>query len=147
MHAAVTLLVLASEDRARFLENSGVGKGLIEVEDVMRPAREEDRVMNADRAGRVVGAGGGMHTYEPRTKAEDRLRQLFAEDVVKAVAARLDDVPFDRLVISAPPGMLGHLRAALTPELRRKLVFDADKDLIAVPAADLPAHFTREAAF
>jgi protein required for attachment to host cells len=147
MRAVVTLVVIASEDKARFLENPGVGKGLIEVEDVMRSAAEAELVENSDRPGRVVSSGGLLHTYEPRTKPEDRLRQLFAEDIVKAVAARDSDAPFARLVMSAPPRMLGLLRAALTPELRRKLVFDLDKDLIAVAAADLPAYFTREATF
>ncbi|MBI1219655.1 MAG: hypothetical protein GC186_14025 [Rhodobacteraceae bacterium] len=147
MQSIKTLLVLASEQRARFFENTGVGKGLAEVEDVGRSALDMDRATPADREGRVAAGGGARHGFEPRSLPDDQLRHAFTAEVMAAITARATDAPFDRLVIAAPPRMLGLLRAALPHDLRKRLVFDLDKDLIDVAAADLPAHFAAHAVF
>ncbi|MEK9661526.1 MAG: host attachment protein [Alphaproteobacteria bacterium] len=42
---------------------------------------------------------------------------------------------------AAPPRALGDLRGALSPKVRTKLVGDLDKDLMHLPARELPAHF------
>lgn len=145
MRKVITLLVLASEERARILENAG--PDLTEVEGVERTRDETEREQPSDRSGSVAAGGGRRHTLEPHSQAEERLRRRFAAKIVGAMADRLAARPFDRLVISAGPKMLGCLRAELTPDLRRRLVFDIDKELIDLPLAELSARFTQGLGF
>lgn len=143
MYETVTLLVLANEDRVRFLENRGAGRGLTDVFTVTRAELEEAR---EEEVGRIA-VGAPPHVYERRTRTEERLREIFASDLAEILAERASSAPFDRLVIAAPPRVLSLLRAALPRTMRRRLVFDIERDLMEVPAAGLPAFFTRGTMF
>ena len=137
MHPTVTLVVLASEDRARFLESAGPGRGLIEIEAVAglpRPAPD-------DREGRVAAGGGAHHGLEPRTLPDEAHRAAFSRHIVAALVARVATHPVDALVLSAPAKMLGLLRADLPDTLRAMVVADQPRDLVTVSAHDLPSHF------
>ncbi len=140
MQRTVTLLVLASEEKARLLEINSLDKVLEEIECVDRSPVDDEGKEFSDRAGRMAVGGEARHAFEPRTLVADRLRQEFAGKVVAAMSERLAAAPFDRLVVAAGPKMLGLLRTALSPELRRRLVFDLDKELIDLPVADLTRH-------
>ncbi len=137
MHPTVTLVVLASEDRARFLESAGPGRGLIEVEAVAGVPRP---VLD-DREGRVAAGGGAHHALEPRTLPDEAHRATFARHIVAALVARVAAHPVDGLVLSAPAKMLGLLRADLPDTLRAMVVADQPRDLVTVSAHDLPSHF------
>lgn len=144
MQTVVTLVVLAGEHRVRLLQNSGLGRGLTEVDALDRWTLEEQR---EGLEGREAMTGGGQHVFEPRFQVEERQRRLYAEDVVWALTERLASEPFDRLVIAAGTRMLGLLRTALTPELRRRHVFDVERELVDLPPEALAPYFTRGGMF
>jgi protein required for attachment to host cells len=147
MKPVLTLLVVASADKARLIEKPGPGAKLIEIECVVRSGIEAERAAHTDHAGRTLGHGGARVVYEPETSLDEKLRKGFAKDIVAAISARDLAVPFDRLVLAAPAHMLGALRDALTPALHQRLFTDLSRDLVDEPLADMAAHFTGPAAF
>ena len=147
MKSVLTLLVVASADKARFIEMPGPGAKLVEIGCVVRSGMDAERAAHTDHAGRTLGHGGARVVYEPKTSLDEKLRKGFAEDIVAAIAARDLAVPFDRLVLAAPAHMLGALREALPPGLHQRLFTDLPRDLVDEPLADMAAHFTGHSAF
>lgn len=142
MKPKVTLVVLANEKQARFLVNRGIGKGLEEVASVEASAVVGPEVEFADGPGRSRAAPGmARHSVAPRTSEEELERQVFADHVADRAEAIWRKNSFDRLVLAAPPKMLGLLRDTLSEAMMGRLEVDLAKDLLKVPARDLPKHF------
>lgn len=142
-----TLVVIASEGEAKFMKNEGVGKGLQEVSgvtiDVLNPEAHEF----ADDPGRNSAAPGmGRHAFDPETPERDHKRREFASLVAERVKALWDKGDYDRIVLAAPPKMLGELRGRLET-LSDKIYAEVDKDLVNTPVRELPDRFADVAAF
>jgi protein required for attachment to host cells len=143
-----TLVVLANDREARFLENDGVGKGLHQTRHLDREGLVSADIAYAAQPGRSQAApGGARHGMEPSTPEDDQNRARFAAALAAEVDKALRKGGYDRLIVSAPAKMLGALRAKLPHDAQAKIAADLSKDLIHIPVADLPRHFSAVAAF
>jgi len=143
-----TLVLLASEKEARVLENAGVGKGLHQIGHLDRAAISGGRIAYSDTPGRShAGAGGAHHGMEPSSSETRQNRERFATDLMAEVRKIWGKGGYDRLVISAPPKMLGALRERMPRDMADKLLAEKDRDLLHTPLADLAGHFSDIAAF
>ncbi len=77
---------------------------------------------------------------EAHTDPRRALKRKFASVVVEKLEAALVMHAFDRLVLVAPPAMLGDLRIALTKPLSERVTAEIDKDLVEVADHDMCAH-------
>ncbi len=112
-------------------------------------AHLHDRDLVSDRPGRVFdhapteggrrGATAHHATGGERTPHRHEA-DLFAQRVVRALAEAHHEQRFERLVVLAGPVFLGHLRQALTPEVRRCVVGEVAKDLTHLPADAISEH-------
>ncbi len=133
-----TFVVLANEHEARFLENSGVGKGLNE----LSAMRLQAETRYADAPGRSQAAAGQARHGLDRSETErEQDRHAFATQVIAATEAQWAQGAYDRLVLSAPPKMLGVLRPMLKGAAGAALLADMDKDLLQETVRDLVGHF------
>lgn len=146
MRGAVTLFVLANDARARLLESVGPGREATEVAVCLRSEMEALRVSYSEGADRVAG-NGARRAFEGVAEAEERMRRLFVEDIAALLKERAVEVPFDRLILVAAPSMLARLRAALSDDLKRRLVYDIDRDLVDIHPSELLSHFGRPMMF
>ncbi|MBN2906810.1 MAG: host attachment protein [Rhodobacteraceae bacterium] len=138
MKPVCTLVLIANEHEARLLSNDGPGRGLASVVHFDKMGQ----VRYADVPGRSQsGPGGARHGFDRATTERAQNRDGFAGDVLQATAREWAEGGYDRLVISAPPAMLGALRAQLDADLAAALSADLNKDLLGVAVADLPRHF------
>lgn len=136
-----TLILMASESRIRIAENAGVGKGVADL--VMREAREFDDLPHeyADDPGRMNAAPGmARHDFDRTTPERDQKRHAFAGKAAEIAQETFEKGDYDRLIIAAPPKMLGALRDALPEAMRKVLAADLDKDLTKIPLIELPEH-------
>ncbi|MGC9367944.1 MAG: host attachment protein [Paracoccaceae bacterium] len=144
MKSVRTMVIIANDGVARFLENAGPGEGLAEV----KLMEASGAVGFADFPGRSQASGGeARHGFERPTGEEEHARDLFAGEVVKTAGELWSKRDYDRLVIAAPPKMLGVLRAKLAAPLDDALSGDLNKDLSHVSVHDLPGHFADLAEF
>ena len=142
-----TLVVMASESRLRLAENAGVGKGVTELS--ARDAEEMGFHPNryADTPGRSQAAPGmASHGLDRHMTDREQAREGFAGAVIDAALGEWRKGGYDRLVLAAPPKMLGALRPKLPAELVAHLALDLDKDLTKLPAAELAEHLDRHLA-
>jgi protein required for attachment to host cells len=131
MKPITTWVIVADGEHARFLSNSGPGKGLEEAPigdmEVDIPA---SRDIVTDRPGRAFDSyGQGRHAMEP-TQYRRFEEERFASDVSKILDEACESKAFDRLVLVAPPKTLGDLRKHIGNNAAKLIHGEIDKDLV-----------------
>ncbi len=115
MKPVKTLVVLADDRQARVLVNSGVGKGLAEIAEYDAGTLSGADIAYSDTPGRSQSApGGAHHAMEPSSSEERQNRERFARDLIAELEKTWTRGGYDRIVMAAPPKMLGVLREQLT---------------------------------
>ena len=131
MKSVNTWILIADGAKARVLLNAGRGKGVKEVPglDVASEYPRSGDIM-ADREGRSFDSQGkGRHAMERPSDPHRNAKKAFAGTLAAMLDEQAARNSFDRLVIVAPPQMLGDLRAALSPNVRDKVDVELAKDL------------------
>jgi protein required for attachment to host cells len=143
MKAISTLILIADDASARFCLNEGVGKGLREVAAISATQFPEDSREFADRPVRSSSVAGttARHGVEPHTELDQQHRTRFAVHILQALDQTWTQVSPDRMILAAPPKMLGVLRAKLRGDPAKALMADLPKHLVNVPVHELSAHF------
>ena len=98
-----------------------------------------------DLAGHQPGSsqpsvGSAHHTVGDSDPRRD-MKHKFAVRVAHELEAALQRGAFDRLVIAAPPAMLGDLRAELSKQVAAVVIAELHKDLVKTPDHELASHF------
>ena len=142
MKPIITWILIADSARARLFFNDGPGHGVKLVSDeVIRGLNLPDREIMSDRPGRAFDSvGAGRHAKEPKTDPRKVEKRSFAHELAAMLDDGLKQGKFERLVLVAPPGELGFLRAELSPGVRKRVSAELNKDLTGVPPSEVPDH-------
>lgn len=135
-----TLYLIASEDGFRLLQTHE--PDLAEV--TLKAADDFSDVAYSYPSEQSRNHGGpGAPAFDTGSVAnkveQERIR--FARHIVAALQAEWARGDHDRIVISAGPKMLGQLRDEMPKALHAHVAAELHKDLMKVPAHDLPSHF------
>lgn len=97
-----------------------------------------NRDIGTDRPGRSHESHGhARHAIEPRIDQHAQLKRKFVTGVLNTLAAKHAEGAFDKLIIVAPPAILGMIRPALSDQLRDLIVGEIDKDLTNTPIHEI----------
>ena len=137
-----TWIVVANGTTARALENEGIGKGLDPAPAFeMTVASPPTRALGSDRPGRVHDRfGQGRHAMEPKADWHRQEKAEFAKAVAERIGSAARDRVFDRLVLVAPPTVMGDIRAALDRHARDLIIGEVTKDLTRSGLAEIEQH-------
>jgi protein required for attachment to host cells len=140
-----TWILVADGARARILQCQGWGSGLTAVPGQARTvSNPPTRDQGTDRPGRVQeSADSARHAMAPRVDWHRYEKHLFATELAGVVNRAGQEKAFDRLVIVAPPGTLGDLRAKLDKNTRRMVTAELDKDLTNLSLDELEAQLEK----
>lgn len=125
-----TWILVADGERARIFENDGSDKTLQRAigTDMVDP-NPPTHVQGADRPGRVHESVGPGRSAMGDTDWHQHEKHVFAREI----AHQLDDArkknAFDRLIIVAPPKVLGDLRQSMDNATAKLVDVEIDKDL------------------
>jgi release factor family 12 len=123
-----TWILITDGGGARILEALGDGRDLHEISGSGTP---RSNPLN-DLASPPDGAA------RPSTvRANKALEALFASQLTALLTNYLRNDAFDRLVIVAPPSMLGELRKMIGPKVREKITAEIDRDLTKIPNSEI----------
>jgi protein required for attachment to host cells len=141
---AKTWILVAHEAGARVFENRGPGKGLELLETIEHPeGRLRDRDIDADRPGRSFRKDSGDPHRAAMSRGEGPHDRAVA-DFARALADKLQHGrvtnQYERLVLVAPPLLLGLLRSTLDGPTAQIVVGSVDKDLARSKEAELIKH-------
>jgi protein required for attachment to host cells len=74
-------------------------------------------------------SGGARHMAEPHVDAREEVKQHLAAVVAEALGAAKAAKQFDRLVLVAPPKMLGEIKKHLGKAVQKSVVAELPKEL------------------
>ena len=142
-----TWYVVADATRARIIK--------LEAGPVRSPDRVERKIvpaLNLEFAGRDLksrdvladrlGQRAPAHPAAPADPQDDA-KAVFALDLANVLDKALNEHRFDRLILTAPPEMLGKIRNALTEQVKHRILHANDKDLTQLPDNELAERLTR----
>ncbi|MEI8144934.1 MAG: host attachment protein [Alphaproteobacteria bacterium] len=97
----------------------------------------------SDRQGRSFSStGSGRSAIEPHTDPHRALKTKFAHHLAEILAKELEAGAFHRLIIAAPPAMLGDLRHSISDKVRATVIAEFPHDLTKTPNHEIAGHLT-----
>lgn len=138
-----TWILVCDGARGRVYSHEGPGSGLIVVSSAEHPETHGyTRDLGSDRPGRTFDSTetGGRHALSPRADWHNFEKTRFAAQMAAVVEKAAAAKSFDRLVVVAPPRVLGDLRQALGTHSQALLAGELDKDLTHFEGAELIGH-------
>ncbi|WP_417627710.1 host attachment protein [Pararhodobacter aggregans] len=135
-----TWVLVADGQKALFLRNDMDAQDphlvVIRIEEQDNPA---DRDQATDRPGRMYDGGPGQRSALAETDFHQLAKERFADDLAEILYKQAHRGTFDRLVIVAPPSVLGDLRGKLHKEVASRVVAEVDKTLTNHPLDKIEA--------
>lgn len=102
------------------------------------PTREQ----GADKPGRVFDStGGARHSIEPHADWHREAKRKFAREIGELLGEKAREGLFDKLVLVAPPQMMGDIRAEIDDATKARLAGEVVKDLTHLSPTELRAWF------
>jgi protein required for attachment to host cells len=138
-----TLILVADGEKALFLRNKGdaaypnlivEGKELHE-----NPPTGEQ---GTDRPGRTMDDAGHRAAME-ETDWHRLEKGKFAADLATMLFHKAEKNAFDRLIVAAPPQILGELRKHLHKTVVERIIGDVAKDLTRLPVYEIETHLKK----
>lgn len=137
-----TGVLIADQARARLFTIARPKGALVEVADLVNPeGRLHDRDIDADRPGRAFDSmGRGRHAMGKHHAATEQREIRFAGQIGELLADCLRQGSYERLVLCAPPKLLGFIREALPERVADCLMLELDQELAHLSDAAIRAH-------
>jgi protein required for attachment to host cells len=140
MKKTVTWVLVADGARARILENTGPGKGLHQVEGLEFSNRDLGALeLDSDQTSRTSTTEVDTSSA-PRTQPVDHREAEFVKSIVQMLEKKAHGGAFDRLVIAAAPIALGDIRKSISPQVKKLVIAEINKDLTNIPTPQLNQH-------
>ena len=137
-----TWIVLADGARARILENTGPGTGLVELEEwESAKARKPTHELGTERPGRGhESATAGRHAITPHADWQEMEKVNFTNELAQYLKRHGDAGKFDQLILAAPPRALGELRKSIDSATAERVKSEINKDLTKTPIIEVGSH-------
>ncbi len=135
-----TWILIANNGKARIVENDGPGKGLYQPRGLAHTS--PGGADFDDQPGRAFSSVGEARSKMEQHQSGRLQSNAFASELVDELILSKRKKQFDRLIICAPPTMLGRVRALLPDDLKSDLIAELPKDLTGIPTSNLSNHFT-----
>lgn len=137
-----TWVLIADAGRARLLTTPRLaGDGHFVQLAAYDNAQALKEAQSTDRPGRAFeSATTGRHAVAEYSEINKQPKREFAHHLAEIVNRGAANDDFARLMLVAPPTVMGALRSALSEEASKRLVGSLDKDLTHVGLDDLPKH-------
>ncbi|HJU10110.1 MAG TPA: host attachment protein [Candidatus Binataceae bacterium] len=128
----ITWYVVANASRARVVTLEAASNRSVPGAHTVAPALNEEFVgrnlKSRDVLADKLGQYSPHHPASPSVPHE-HAKAGFALELADVLDKALNERRFDRLILIAPPEMLGNLRNALTEQVKHRVVGEQDKDL------------------
>jgi protein required for attachment to host cells len=111
----------------------------------MRMPNPPTREQGASEPGRVFDSmGSARHSVQPHVDWHREAKRKFAEEIAELLAEKAREKAFDKLVLVAPPQMMGDLRAAIDSATKTLVIGEVVKDLTHLSPTELGSSFAAE---
>ena len=124
--------------KALFFRNEGDATyPNLEIVQVLEQDNPSSREQGSDRPGRTHSSVGTARSAMQETNWHKLEKHRFAKDIADALYSAAHSGRYDKLVIAAPPMIMGDLRKAMHKEVSDKVVAEVSKDLTNMPPHEI----------
>ena len=132
------LVLVGDGQKALFLRNRGSAQRLrLVVEQVLERDNPPTREQGTDRPGRSNASVGVARSAMEETDWHNIGEERFAGELAEALYRHAHANPFEKLVVIAPPKILGNLRKAFHAEVAERVTAEIPKELTSHPVAEI----------
>jgi protein required for attachment to host cells len=132
------LVLVGDGARAAFFRNTGsIQKPALVVETVFQQENPPTREQGTDRPGRVYASVGALRSAVEQTDWHQLAEDRFAVEIADALYRLAHANHFQRLIVVAPPKVLGSLRKAFHKEVLERLEAEVPKELASYSMNDI----------
>ena len=136
-------VVVCDGAKALILENAGDAVALnLKTKEVREQPDPKTREQGTDASGRAVNSIDARRSAMEQTDWHDQAEERFLTDLSKRLNAAVMAGKAKSLVLVAPPRALGVIRQAATPNLRKAVRAEIDKDYVKMPVHEIEKHLT-----
>jgi protein required for attachment to host cells len=133
-----SLVLVGDGQKALFLRNRGNPLNVdLVVERILEQDNPATREQGTDRPGRSISSLGVPRSAMDEVNWHQFAKERFASELAKALYRHAHAHPLERLVIIAPPKILGCLRKAFHPEVLERIVTEIPKELTSHPVSEI----------
>jgi protein required for attachment to host cells len=138
-------IIVADASRARLFSIPPQRRSLDPVRTLKNPlGRAKSHELGGDAPGQIhKGATGVGSALQPHTDQHSVEVRRFVQELVDVLQAAFDQRLYDELAIAAPARLLGQLRSALGPQLRKRLTASVARDAVRMTVEQLLAEVQR----
>jgi protein required for attachment to host cells len=132
------LVLVGDGKKALFFRNKGDARhpNLV-VERVLEHDDAPTREQGTDQPGRTAGPPGPARSAVEPTDWHQLGEDRFAKDIAAALYRRAHAGGFDKLVVVAPPKVLGILRKEMHKEVTERITAEVPKELTGHPVSEI----------
>src|SRR3954471_7257299 len=132
------LVLVGDGQKALFLRNKGHAHHVrLVVEQVLERDNPPTREQGTDRPGRSSASVGVARSAMEETDWHNIAEERFAGELADALYRHAQADLFEKLVIIAPPKILGNLRKVLHAEVTARVAAEIPKELTSHPVAEI----------
>ena len=135
-------VMVGDDQKALFFRNEGDATyPNLEIVQVLEQDNPSTREQGSDRPGRTHSSVGSARSAMQETNWHKLEKHRFAKDIADALYSAAHSGRYDKLVIAAPPMIMGDLRKAMHKEVSDKVVAEVSKDLTNMPPHEIEKIF------
>ena len=132
------LVLVGDGQKALFLRNKGNPRRVaLAVEQILERDNPPTREQGTDRPGRASASVGAARSAMDEADWHHIAKERFAGELAEALYRHARANRFEKLVIIAPPKVLGELRKAFHPEVAGRIAAELSKELTSHPIAEI----------
>jgi protein required for attachment to host cells len=133
-----SLILVGDGQKALFLRNKGNPRQVdLVVERILERDNPPTREQGADRPGRSTASPGVARSAMEEVNWHHLGKERFADELANVLYRHAHANLFDRLIIIAPPKILGILRKAFHAEVVDRIAAEIPKELTSLPVAEI----------
>jgi protein required for attachment to host cells len=131
-------VMVGDGEKALFFRNEGdAAFPNLEVISVLEQDNPKSSEQGTDRPGRAFASVGAHRSAMQETNWHKLEKHRFAKEIADALYSAAHANQYSKLVIAAPPMIMGDLRKALHKEVSDKVVAEVSKDLTNMPPHEI----------
>lgn len=137
-------VMVGDGEKALFFRNEGDGEyPNLQVLNVWEQDNPKTSEQGADRPGRSFSSTSDRRSAMQETNWHKLEKHRFAKQVADALYTAAHAGDYDKLILVAPPMILGDLRKSIHAEVSEKVTAEVAKDLTHMPSHEIERLLTR----
>ena len=133
-----SLILVGDGQKALFLRNRGNAQRIdLVVERIFEQNNPAPRDQGTDRPGRSIAAPGVARSAMEEVDWHDLAKERFANETAEALYRHAHANRFEKLIVIAPPKVLGNLRKAFHAEVADRVVAEIPKEWTSHPISEI----------